>query len=75
MKVNSSIKTVPETKTVRAHIVKLKLEELFDELLEHNGYGKIEVDMRILKRGQKEVILRSGKEYRFVVDFNSEKEE
>lgn len=53
----------------KASEVKSKLNELFDEILRHEGYGHIEVDMKILRRGQKEVILRCGKEYRFVVDF------
>jgi len=51
--------------------VKSKLLELYDEVFRHNGYGEIEVDVRILKRGQKEVIIHCGKQYRFVVDFNS----
>ena len=49
--------------------VRNKLNELFNEILLHDGYGRIEVDMKILRKGQKEVILRCGKEYRFVVDF------
>lgn len=55
--------------------VKTKLTALYDELFSHEGYGHIEVDIKILRRGQKEVIIRCGKEYRFVVDFpaNSEK--
>jgi len=46
-----------------------KLRQLFDELLRHDGYGRIEIDMKILRRGQKEVVLRCGKEYRYIVDF------
>ena len=46
-----------------------KLEHLFDEVLGHDGYGRIEVDMKILRKGQKEVVLRCGKEYRYVLDF------
>lgn len=49
--------------------VKDKLGQLVDDLFHHDGYGQIQVDMRLLKRGQKEVILRCGKEYRFVVSF------
>mgnify|MGYP000327141635 CR=1 FL=1 len=49
--------------------VKAKLLELYDDVFTHDGYGQIQVDMRILRRGQKEVILRCGKEYRFVLDF------
>ncbi len=49
--------------------VKAKLLELYDDVFTHDGYGQIQVDMRILRRAQKEVILRCGKEYRFVLDF------
>lgn len=47
---------------------KTQLLALFDELLGHDGYGSIRVEMRILRRGQKEVIVDCGKQYRFVVD-------
>lgn len=46
-----------------------KLETLFEELLEHEGFGELRVDMRLLKRGQKEVIIYCGKQYRYVLDF------
>lgn len=49
--------------------VKNRFDELYDELFRHDGYGRIEVELKILRRGQKEVILRCGKEYRFVIDF------
>ncbi len=49
--------------------VKKKLIELVDELIAHDGFGNIRVDIRLLKRGQKEVIIDCGKQYRFVVDF------
>lgn len=49
--------------------VKRCFVELYDELFSHDGYGRIELEMKILRRGQKEVILRCGKEYRFVIDF------
>ncbi|SDD71695.1 hypothetical protein [Desulfuromonas thiophila] len=52
--------------------VKTKLNDLVEEVFRHDGYGRIEVDMRFLRRGQKEIILRCGKEYRFVVDFVEE---
>lgn len=50
------------------HIAKEKLLELFDDVLTHDGFGEIRVEMKILKRKQKEVILHCGKQYRFVVD-------
>ena len=49
--------------------IKTKLSRLVDELFRHDGYGQIQIDMRLLRRGQKEVIVRCGKEYRFVVDY------
>lgn len=48
-----------------------RLMALFDDLLAHEGFGHLEVSFRILKRGQKEVILRCGKEYRYVIDMPS----
>ncbi|HWU35343.1 MAG TPA: hypothetical protein VN023_08930 [Methylovorus sp.] len=45
------------------------LLSLFDDLLAHDGFGNMSVEMRILRRGQKEVIIDCGKQYRFVVDF------
>ncbi len=47
---------------------KARLLAVYDELLRHEGYGSLRVEMRILKRGQKEVIVDCGKQYRFVLD-------
>ena len=43
--------------------------KLYHEVFAHDGHGNIRVDMRILHRGQKEIIIYCGKQYRFVVDF------
>lgn len=59
--------TIKKTSTNKE--VKAKLLELYDEIFAHNGYGEIKVDMRILRRGQKEIIIHCGKQYRFVVDY------
>lgn len=48
--------------------VKARLLQLLDEVIAHDGYGSIKVDVRLLKKGQKEVIVDCGKQYRFVVD-------
>lgn len=48
--------------------LKKKLNELLDEVLDHDGFGDIRVEIKILKRKQKEVIIHCGKQYRFVVD-------
>ncbi len=49
-------------------IVLEKIRELYEMLYQHDGYGEMTVEMRILKRGQKEIIIRCGRQYRFVVD-------
>lgn len=49
--------------------VKHKIAELYTDLFHHDGFGKITVEMRFLRRGQKEIIVSSGKEYRFVLDW------
>jgi|GEM_PF-358453 hypothetical protein len=50
-------------------VLKSQLLSLLDDVLAHDGFGTIRIDVRLLKRGQKEVILDCGKQYRFVVDF------
>ena len=52
--------------------VKEKMLQLYDELFLHNGYGEMKVEMRLLHRRQKEVIIHCGKEYRYVVDYKEE---
>jgi hypothetical protein len=52
--------------------VKTKLLELVDDVLAHDGYGDIRIEVKILKRRQKEVILHCGKQYRYVIDVPSE---
>ena len=43
---------------------------LYFDLFEHDGFGELSIEVRLLKRGQKEVIVRCGKQYRFVVDYD-----
>lgn len=50
-------------------LIKQHLGRIFDELMLHDGYGEFQVELRILKRGQKEVLIRYGKQYRYVIDF------
>jgi hypothetical protein len=54
--------------TAEQQPLKAKLLELVDDVLAHDGYGDIRVEVRILKRQQKEVILHCGKQYRYVID-------
>jgi hypothetical protein len=48
-----------------------KIMELYTDLFLHDGFGKVVVEMRFLKRGQKEIIVSSGKEFRFVVAWSA----
>lgn len=45
-----------------------KFHELYAEAIAHDGFAEIRVEIRILRKGQKEVILHCGKQYRYVVD-------
>ncbi len=45
-----------------------KFVDLYSEVFSHDGFGDISVEMKILRRGQKEIIIRCGKQYRFVLD-------
>lgn len=47
-----------------------KITELYEELFRHDGFGEMSLEMRLLRRGQKEVIIHCGKQYRFVVNYN-----
>ena len=51
---------------------KEKLLNSFDYLLSHNGSGHLEVNTKILKRGQKEIIIQCSRSHRFVVDMKEE---
>ena len=48
--------------------VKKRMDALYNMLVEHDGYGEMRIDFRILKRGQKEIIIHCGKQYRYVVE-------
>lgn len=50
-----------------------KLASLYGEVFNHDGYGDIRLEVKILRRGQKEVVIHCGKQYRFVVDFANSK--
>ncbi|MBS4021062.1 MAG: hypothetical protein KGZ79_01380 [Dethiobacter sp.] len=45
-----------------------KMYQLYESLFLHNGYGEMKIEIKLLKRGQKEVIIHCGKQYRYVVD-------
>lgn len=45
-----------------------KITEIYCSLFDHDGFGEFRIEMRILRRGQKEVIIHCGKQYRYVLD-------
>jgi hypothetical protein len=49
-----------------------KMIAVYGELFQHDGYGTLRVEMRFLKKGQKEVLINCGKEYRFVLSYPGE---
>ena len=55
--------------------VMAKIRQLYEYLFFHNGYGEMKIEMRIMKKGQKEVIIHCGKQYRFVVDYTARPED
>ena len=64
----------PDKKPVHtSQNVKEKMIQLYDELFRHNGYGEMKIEMRFLKRSQKENIIHCGKEYRFVLEYREQK--
>ncbi len=48
--------------------VKKRMNAVYNMLAEHDGYGEMRIDFKILKKGQKEIIIHCGKQYRYVVD-------
>ncbi len=46
-----------------------KIAELYGDLYRHDGFGNMTIDMKIHKHTQKEIILKCGCEYRFVVNW------
>ena len=44
-----------------------RIENLYHLLFEHNGYGEMSVEIRFLRKHEKEVLIRCGKQYRYIV--------
>ena len=66
----SSVPAVPKPSgPVSPEVVEAHLCALLRSMVAHDGYADLRVESRILKRGQKEVILHCGKQYRYVVDY------
>ena len=48
-----------------------KIAALYTSIFEHDGFGEIRVEMKILHSKKKEVIIHCGKQYRYVVDYKN----
>jgi hypothetical protein len=60
----------PEIKNnewINLNLAENKLIALFRELIAHPGFGELRADIKILRKGQKEVVVSCGKQYRFVL--------
>jgi hypothetical protein len=44
-----------------------KLKELFRGMVDHNGVSKLQIEVKPLKKGKKDVVFSSGKDYHFVL--------
>jgi hypothetical protein len=44
-----------------------KLMELFRGMVDHHGFSELRVEVKLLKKGRKDVVLSSGKDYHFVL--------
>lgn len=40
---------------------------LLNEILDHQGFGEIRIDIKWIKQGHKEVLVSAAKQFRFVV--------
>lgn len=50
-----------------------KIIDLYEDSFEHDGFSDIRVEMKVLKRGEKEIIIHCGKQYRYLVPFKEAK--
>ncbi len=68
MKSEKSEPVVTLTSPKAHHKIFEQLASLYCDLFNHDGFGDIRIEMRILRRNQKEVIIHCGKQYRYVLD-------
>ena len=47
-------------KITNTHVTE-KMLELYDDTFRHNGFAEMKIEIRILRKGQKEVIIYCGK--------------
>lgn len=44
-----------------------RIKSLYEMLFSHNGYGEMSIEIRYVRKREKEVLIRCGKHYRYVV--------
>ena len=49
-----------------------KVDDLLNNMMKHDGFGEIKIEMKILKRNQKEIIIHHGNQYRYLITVGSE---
>nr|NJM04252.1 hypothetical protein [Desulfobacula sp.] len=52
------------------HQILDKIQELYREIFLHDGFGELKIEMKFLRKKQKEIIIRCGKDFRYVVDYD-----
>ena len=55
-------------------IVLRRIEDLYRMLFSHTGYGEMAIEIRYLRKNEKEVLIRCGRQYRYIVPFEKEEE-
>lgn len=55
--------------------VMARIESLYRMLFEHSGYGEMSIEIRFLRKHEKEVLIKCGKQYRFVVPCDCPRDE
>jgi hypothetical protein len=65
---SSASPLIKPTGPVNIETIEAHLCGVLRSMLNHDGYADLRIESRILKRGQKELILHFGHQYRFVVD-------
>ena len=49
--------------------VKAKLDQVFEDVFKHDGFAEFKVEMKFLKRDQKQIVIHCGKQYRYTLDY------
>jgi hypothetical protein len=67
MKTSNNKNGTSNGKWLNQDLAEAKLVSLFRELVNHSGFGELKVEIRILKNGDKAVVLSAGRQFRIVL--------